>query len=699
MAGDRVVVAPNADLPGPVVATGWVYKRKYRRGRRPEALRGLHRGAHRRGFRSDGPLGHRRGWVDTAGRVARRHPPTTIDPAPGGHGRPDARSPRVGGADPRHSRAASSGGVTCDWKAATTLGDLDQLPPRLPLGLPNLSPLDRGPLLAFMVDLFSPPPARRPAPRGASRCRCPPLRRRRAGGSATSATFARMAGWVAARVARRAGPSARCTHPPPSTRSPPSPYSPSSRRWHNPLLIDLTPARGARRRRGPKPRGPHAPRGTGASTAGSACGALKRTALEDLWLASRGASIGPRETCADIPRPSTVRRSQGWATLLHAPPRCTAAGGGRGPPTCATRRARGRRGRPTPGRGAFHAWLQLLLDGQLLGGRGGLRILQDLAVGAHPGGRTPGSSRTCSPSTCVGAPPDDFAPAARMGPAAVRAVATAGRGLPPVHRASGGPRSRTPVACGSTTSWDSPACSGCRPEPGRPRRLRALPGGELLESGARELAGRGLRRGRRPRHGRGRQRAELTRAGSCRLAWSGSRTPARDLAGPGPRPDEVARPARRSSGSGPGPTRPSSSRSVRPTPADAAAQVHGRLDTLVSTGATTAPADVVVEVPRRLGPQPGHAGARPTLEASRGSPHRPERAREPRSRAAPTGRCPCPCPLVAFWPTAPAWRWSRWPRGAERRAVPGAGFEPASPFEQRSLSAPCMPFHHPGVGR
>ena len=28
--------------------------------------------------------------------------------------------------------------------------------------------------------------------------------------------------------------------------------------------------------------------------------------------------------------------------------------------------------------------------------------------------------------------------------------------------------------------------------------------------------------------------------------------------------------------------------------------------------------------------------------------------------------------------------------------VPGAGLEPARPFEQSILSAPCLPFHHPG---
>ena len=31
--------------------------------------------------------------------------------------------------------------------------------------------------------------------------------------------------------------------------------------------------------------------------------------------------------------------------------------------------------------------------------------------------------------------------------------------------------------------------------------------------------------------------------------------------------------------------------------------------------------------------------------------------------------------------------------------VPGAGFEPARPCGQRILSPPCLPFHHPGVGR
>jgi hypothetical protein len=31
--------------------------------------------------------------------------------------------------------------------------------------------------------------------------------------------------------------------------------------------------------------------------------------------------------------------------------------------------------------------------------------------------------------------------------------------------------------------------------------------------------------------------------------------------------------------------------------------------------------------------------------------------------------------------------------------VPGAGFEPARPFEQTLLRRQCLPFHHPGMIR
>ena len=31
------------------------------------------------------------------------------------------------------------------------------------------------------------------------------------------------------------------------------------------------------------------------------------------------------------------------------------------------------------------------------------------------------------------------------------------------------------------------------------------------------------------------------------------------------------------------------------------------------------------------------------------------------------------------------------------KTVPGAGLEPACPYEQRLLRPPCLPFHHPGV--
>src|SRR4051794_8140281 len=36
-------------------------------------------------------------------------------------------------------------------------------------------------------------------------------------------------------------------------------------------------------------------------------------------------------------------------------------------------------------------------------------------------------------------------------------------------------------------------------------------------------------------------------------------------------------------------------------------------------------------------------------------------------------------------------------QGEIRQFVPGAGLEPARPFEQRFLRPPCLPFHHPGL--
>ena len=37
------------------------------------------------------------------------------------------------------------------------------------------------------------------------------------------------------------------------------------------------------------------------------------------------------------------------------------------------------------------------------------------------------------------------------------------------------------------------------------------------------------------------------------------------------------------------------------------------------------------------------------------------------------------------------------PAPGARVGVPGAGFEPAHPFEQWRLRPPCLPFHHPGL--
>ena len=64
----------------------------------------------------------------------------------------------------------------------------------------------------------------------------------------------------------------------------------------------------------------------------------------------------------------------------------------------------------------FHAWLQWLASGQLAQAQGAARdagmdigIIQDLAVGAHPGGADAWSDQDLSvPGVTVGAPPDEF---------------------------------------------------------------------------------------------------------------------------------------------------------------------------------------------------------------------------------------------------------------------------------------------------
>ena len=113
---------------------------------------------------------------------------------------------------------------------------------------------------------------------------------------------------------------------------------------------------------------------------------------------------------------------------------------------------------------AFHAWLQQLVQVQLTAPASvGVRLVQDLAVGVDPDGADAWSWQDLlADEFSIGAPPDEFqADGQSWGlppwiPWRLRAA-----GLPPAGRPPRVPRWSPAAGSGSTTSWASPACSGC----------------------------------------------------------------------------------------------------------------------------------------------------------------------------------------------------------------------------------------------
>ena len=454
LAGDGVVVAPNPDLPAPVVATAWLYKRTC-----DEVDAAALRGVHRRARWARAPRGdaRTRGASTTAGSAptASWHapPPETIE----------ASAPRW---------ASPAGRPGAGWCA--------RAPPtrsthRAACTLEDGTDARRGPAAARR------PPARHPrararrrrtdhhAPRRA-RALPPPGRAARVGRDRAGADRPLVAQLGhrrprrRARHRRRGSPAAAAGSsalsplhaPTPVAPIPASPYYPSSRRWRSPLLSGSTRSAGADRRLAaaspPKPAAlladpivrPRRVLGPPARRPRAPLGAARRPRARRRATAWR--------------RAAGRRRSSGWATFcalaeVHGPSwrRWPADAP---PPGVAGRRARRRPSSPTGV--AFHAWLQQLVEEQL--GAAGV-------VGRAPRAgprrrRRPGrrrrldAGRTCSPPAfSIGAPPDEFEPDGPVvGPAAVDPVAAARRGLPTARRrCSARVDGRAAAACASTT--------------------------------------------------------------------------------------------------------------------------------------------------------------------------------------------------------------------------------------------------------
>jgi 4-alpha-glucanotransferase len=191
---------------------------------------------------------------------------------------------------------------------------------------------------------------------------------------------------------------------------PSSPYSPSSRRWRNPSLLRVDAIAGA---------GDHPAVQDLAEQARlllhrhlldrDAVWALQQRALELLW---RDRSGRQRAALARF-RDANGAALEQWARYcalaeVHGPVWPEWPAGLRHPdgPGVDTAVA------PLADRVAFHAWLQLELDEQVTrAATHGVRLIQDLAIGADPGGADAWALQDIlALDVSVGAPPDEFAP-------------------------------------------------------------------------------------------------------------------------------------------------------------------------------------------------------------------------------------------------------------------------------------------------
>jgi 4-alpha-glucanotransferase len=186
----------------------------------------------------------------------------------------------------------------------------------------------------------------------------------------------------------------------------PSPYSPSSRRYRNPLYLRLDEVPGwdigdAELRR----LADEARRLTERSVVDrDAIWACKLAALERLWERFRG-----DDTCEAYCR-AEGDSLLGYATFCVLDER-RAGGQHDGPlPHPASAEVRRLQEEPeTADRIAFHMWVQWLLDGQLHAAGASLDLMQDLAVGFDPDGADAWQYQdVLVPTARVGAPPDEF---------------------------------------------------------------------------------------------------------------------------------------------------------------------------------------------------------------------------------------------------------------------------------------------------
>jgi 4-alpha-glucanotransferase len=345
------------------------------------------------------------GWFDTTD-VWRDIAPTTRDRLRAAMGDPPAQPAGVRIVRPGVGATLATPGVL-RLEDGTDLGELGVLPPDLPLGLHDLTSGDGSPTTVIVSPgrCHLPPELRA----WGLTMQVPTSRSRASWGIGDLADVRAVAQLVAARGGGAVGLSPLHA-PTPIAPLPTSPYSPSSRRWRNPLLLRVDEVPGAAndpvvREHGQRARGllaePLVDR--------DRCWAEQQAALEHLW-----GVLPDRER----DRLGTWRREQGqalegWARFCalaeaHGPAWPDWPDGLRHPDGPEVSAAVG----ALADRIGFHAWLQLLLADQLeRAAVPGVRLVQDLAIGVDPSGADAWLLQDLlALDMSVGAPPDDFEP-------------------------------------------------------------------------------------------------------------------------------------------------------------------------------------------------------------------------------------------------------------------------------------------------
>lgn len=350
------------------------------------------------------PWGIDDGWTDTQGRWQRASP-ATVDAIRAAIGDPSTGRP-VWVVRPGHPHELL-GACHLTLEDGDDLGELRRLPPDLPLGLHELTPLDGGPVTTLLV---GPGRAHLRTDRRAwgLAVQVPTARSSRSWGIGDLADVRALAAWVAG-LGGDFLTLSPLHSPTPVAPLPTSPYSPSSRRWRSPLLIRIDEIAGAAT--------PDvAALGDRARTLleaplvdRDACWALQHEALVTIWAAlptserdalerwrvEQGAELeGWARFCALAEQHGASWRS--WPAALRHP---------HDP-------AVGRAVEALADRVAFHAWLQRLVEQQLASARGtGVRLIEDLAIGVDPNGADAWLWQDLlADGFSIGAPPDDFAP-------------------------------------------------------------------------------------------------------------------------------------------------------------------------------------------------------------------------------------------------------------------------------------------------